>query len=116
MSESEPGQEIEIKVDWSTEGAPVYANGAQVVHTQREFSLVFTDFATFEGRGEPDGEGPPRARVVASVRLTPDVFFQLTAACASNWNKFVGRFGEGNPQTPRFKLTPSGDVQLEGVD
>jgi len=111
---SDEQEEIDIRIDWTSEPAPVYANGAQVVHTQREFALVFTDFVGFESRGAPEGEQAPRARVVASIRLTPDVFFQLAAACGSNWNKFVNRFSGPDADTPRFTVV-GGDIQLEGV-
>ena len=35
---------VEIEIDWSDEPVPVYANGAQVVHTHREFSIAYTEF------------------------------------------------------------------------
>lgn len=96
--------EIPIKIDWRHEPPPVYANGAQIVHTHRDFAVTFTDFAAFEGRGAEAGEAHPRARVVASLRMTPDVFFQLAAACASNWNRFVERFGDERVGAPTFKI------------
>ena len=112
-------QEINIQIDWNSEPTPVYSNGAQVVHTAREFSMVFTDFAGFAGRGAPEGVEEPRARVVSSVRVTPDVFFQLAAACASNWNKYINHvssMGMGVQNGPKFKLIGGGNFQLEGLE
>jgi hypothetical protein len=112
---------LEIEVDWSDEPMPVYANGAQVVHTHREFAIGFTEFAPFAGRRPKPyparpGEIHERARVVSAVRLAPDVFFQLVAAAASNWNKFVNRFGSPGQPMPKFKLIGGGGLQLEGLD
>jgi hypothetical protein len=110
---------VQIDIDWTDEPVPVYANGAQVVHTHREFAIAFTEFAPFAGRRTKPyparpGEVAERARVVAAIRFAPDVFFQLVAAAASNWNKFVDRFAPGQPM-PKFKLIGAHDFQLEGV-
>ena len=110
----------QIDVDWSDEPLPVYANGAQLVHTHREFAVAFTEFAPFAGRRPKpyparQGEIHERARVVSAVRLPPDVFFQFLAAATSNWNKFVDAFGEAGAQMPKFKLIRSGELQLENV-
>ena len=43
--------QIVIEIDWSDEPAPVYTNGAQILNSQREFAVVFTDFVGFAGRG-----------------------------------------------------------------
>jgi hypothetical protein len=109
-------QQIVIELDWADEPTTVYANGAQVLNSQREFALVFTDFAAFAGRGNVPYDRPPKAKIVANVRVTPDVFFQLAAACASNWNKFVSRFGDPRAGSPKFKLVGGGDFQLEGLE
>ncbi len=111
-------QEVNIQIDWTSEPTPVYSNGAQVVHSPREFCLVFTDFAGFAGRGAPEGVEEPRARVVSSVRVTPDVFFQLAAACASNWNKYINHVSEMGMgvQGPKFKLIGGGNFQLDGLE
>ncbi len=113
---SDPGQppnggdQVRIDIDWSDEPMPVYSNGAQIVHTHREFSVAFTEFAPFAGRRPSPyptrpGESSERARVVSSVRLPPDVFFQLMAAGASNWNKFVDSFGGPMAEKmPKFQL------------
>lgn len=112
---SEPTPLI-IEIDWSDEPTPVYANGAQILNSQREFAIVFTDFAGFAGRGNVPNDHPPKAKIVSNVRLTPDVFFQLAAACASNWNKYVNRFGESEALSPKFKLIGGGNMQLEGLE
>ena len=105
---------VEIEIDWSDEPMPVYANGAQVIHTHREFALAFTEFAPFTGRRPKpypprQGEMHERARVVSTVRLTPDVFFQLIAAGAENWNKFVDTYGKAaNADMPKFTVVGAG--------
>lgn len=109
-------EQIVIELDWSDEPAPLYANGAQILNSQREFAIVFTEFSAFAGRGGVPYDRPPKAKIVASVRLTPDVFFQLAAACASNWNKFVNRFGDPRARSPKFKIIGGGTMQLEGLE
>lgn len=112
-----PAQEqITIEIDWSDEPVPGYANGAQILNSQREFAIVFTDFVGFAGRGGAPLDRPPRAKIVSNVRMTPDVFFQLAAACASNWNKFVNRFGDPAARSPKFKVIGGGSFQLEGLE
>ncbi|MFK7985839.1 MAG: DUF3467 domain-containing protein [Sandaracinaceae bacterium] len=109
---NQPPQEEapQIEIDWSDEPLPVYSNGAQIVHSHREFAVAFTDFAPFSGRRPKPypprpGEVHERARVVSAVRMTPDVFFQLIAAGAPNWNKFVERYGAATGQSmPTFRL------------
>jgi len=109
-------QQIVIEIDWSDEPAPVYSNGAQILNSQREFAVVFTDFVGFAGRGNVPNDQPPKAKIVSNVRMTPDVFFQLAAACASNWNKFVNRFGDPGVRSPKFKIIGGGNFQLEGLE
>ena len=109
-------QTIVIEIDWADEPTPVYANGAQILNSQREFAIVFTDFVAFAGRGNVPNNVAPKAKIVSNVRLTPDVFFQLAAAAASNWNKYVQRFGDPAQRNPKFKLVGGGTLQLEGLD
>jgi len=109
-----PPQQIEI--DWSDEPPVVYANGAQIVNSQREFALLFTDFVAFAGRGNQPLDKPPKAKLVGNLRLTPDVFFQLVAAAASNWNKYAQRFGDPNTRSPKFVLVHAGEAQLDGLE
>lgn len=109
-------QTIVIEIDWADEPTPVYANGAQILNSQREFAIVFTDFVAFAGRGNVPHDVPPKAKIVSNVRMTPDVFFQLAAAAASNWNKYVQRFGDPAQRSPKFKLVGGGNLQLEGLD
>ena len=110
-----PG-EVVIELDWSDEPSPLYANGAQILSSQREFALLLTEFSPFAGRGGVPRDQPPKAKIVSSVRMTPDVFFQLAAACASNWNKFVNRYGDPRARSPKFKLIGGGETQLEGLE
>ena len=114
--EQQEPQQIVIEIDWSDEPTPAYANGAQILNSQREFAIVFTDFVGFAGRGNVSSDRPPKAKIVSNVRITPDVFFQLSAACASNWNKYVNRFGNPNEPAPKFKLMGGGGMQLEGIE
>ena len=109
-------EQIIIELDWSDEPVPVYANGAQILNSQREFAIVFTDFVGFAGRGGAPNDKPPKAKIVSNVRLTPDVFFQLAAACASNWNRYVNRFGDPRARNPKFKIIGGGTMQLEGLE
>lgn len=115
-TEGQSPDQIVIEIDWSDEPSPVYTNGAQILNSQREFAILFTDFVGFAGRGGAAPDQPPRAKIVANVRLTPDVFFQLAAACASNWNKFVNRFGDPRVRSPKFKIIGGGNFQLEGLE
>lgn len=107
-------EQPELRIDWSSEPTPAYANGAHTVHSTREFSIFFSDFVDLPGRGAETG-GPPNARIVSSVRLSPEVFLQFVVSVASNWNRFVQRYGDPE-NAPRFKLIGAGGVQLEGVD
>jgi hypothetical protein len=109
-------QQIVIELDWAAEPPAVYANGAQILNSQREFAIVFTDFVAFAGRGDVPYDRPPKAKIAANIRMTPDVFFQLAAACASNWNNFVNRFGDPRARSPKFKLMNGGGMQLEGIE
>jgi hypothetical protein len=109
-------QAVNIEVDWSDEPPTVYANGAQLSHTQTEFAMTFTEFAALVGRRAQQPGGPPRARVVSSVRLHPDVYFQFVMACASNWNKFVNTMNTSGAKVPKFKLIGVEGLQLEGLE
>lgn len=113
--EAQPEQ-IVIELDWADEPPVLYANGAQILNSQREFAILFTEFVAFAGRGGVPSDRPPRAKIVSNLRVTPDVFFQLAAAFASNWNKFVNRFGDPRVKSPKFKLIGAGQMQLEGLE
>lgn len=100
---------VQIEIDWSDEPMPVYANGAQIIHSHREFAIGFTDFAPFAGRRPKPypprpGEVHERARVVSSLRMAPDVFFQLLVAGVQNWNKFAETFTPPGQTLPTFKI------------
>ncbi len=115
-AEAAPEAPDGLPIDWSTEPRPAYANGAHVVHTPREFAMIFTDLAGFPGRLAPDGKaGRERAAVVASLRMTPDVYFQMLCVLASNWNRFANELIDPRLRRPRFKLLDAGDAQLDGV-
>ncbi|MEM9193502.1 MAG: DUF3467 domain-containing protein [Myxococcota bacterium] len=98
---NDPSSPEAVSIDWSTEPTATYANGAHLLHTAREFAVVFTELAAFAGRGS-DEPTEAKAKVAASVRLAPDVFFEFAAACASNWNSYAEQFG--GPRAPRFQL------------
>ena len=108
-------QQIVIELDWSDEPTPVYSNGAQILNSQREFAVVFSDFAPFSGRGNVPKTETPKAKIVANVRMTPDVFFQLAVAIGSNWNRYVQNYGDPGARNPKFKLIGAGNMQLEGL-
>lgn len=101
-------------IDWSTEPAPVFANGVQILHRPTDFAVVFTDDAPFPGRRSPDGAaGSERAVVVASLRTHPAAFFQVVCAMASSWNRFASTVIDPRAPRPRFALVDAGDLQLE---
>ena len=107
----------DLPVDWSTEPTPAYVSGAHCVSTPREFSLLFDESAAFPGRNRVRGEsGPARSRIVASLRIPPDTFFQVVCAMASSWNRFVDKFLDDRMPRPKFKLIDSGEMQLENVE
>ena len=115
--EATPGQEtVVIQIDWSDEPCPAYANGATVLNSHREFALMFTDFVPCAGRGNVELNEMPKAKLVGNIRMTPDVFFQFVASCATNWNKYVNQYGQAGATTPKFKLVGGGKVQLEGLE
>ncbi|AUX21281.1 uncharacterized protein SOCEGT47_017620 [Sorangium cellulosum] len=110
---AEPGA---MPIDWSTEATPAAANGVQVLHSPRQFAVVFTEHAPFPGRNAPDGRaGAERARVVSSLRLDPEMYFQALCVMASNWNRFVEAHIPPQMRQPRFKLLDAGDGQLYGI-
>ncbi len=105
-----------LPIDWESEPTPAYANGAQVVHTPREFALLFTDMTQFPGRhATQEQPGEPRATISASLRMTPDTYFQVLCVLASNWNKFANEHIDPRMRRPRFKLLDAGELQLEGL-
>ncbi len=105
-----------LPIDWTTEGPPAAANGVQVLHTPQEFAVLFTDMAMFPGRNAADGQtGHERARVVGSLRMHPDTYFQALMVMASNWNKFVEAHVPPQMRQPKFKLLDAGDLQLYGI-
>lgn len=113
----QPQQPAGLPIDWSTEPAPAYANGAHVVHTPREFAVVFDDTAPFPGRLAPreDPQGT-RGRIVSSLRVSPDAFFQIVCALASSWNRFAATFLDPRMPRPRFVLADAGNARLDAQD
>jgi hypothetical protein len=106
-----------LPIDWSTEPTPASANGVQVLHGPQHFALLYTDMQGFAGRLAADGQvGSERARVVASLRMDPGTYFQVLAAMASNWNKYVEAHVPPQMRQPRFKLIDAGDAQLYGFE
>lgn len=117
MSDIDPNQvqEITIQLDFADDPTPVFANGAQVAATTREFALFLTEFCPLAGRGGHTEDDPPLAKIVASVRMTPDGFFRLVSTCASNWNKYANHVADTHGPRPKFKLMGAGGLQLEGL-
>lgn len=113
-----PQQELPepLPIDWTTEPTPASANGLQITHQPTEFAMLFTDMAMFPGRNAVDGQtGHERARVVSSLRVHPDVYFQMLCIMASNWNRFVEANVPPQMRQPRFKLLDAGELQLYGI-
>jgi len=107
--------EIVIQLDWSDEPRPTYATGVQVVATPRDVALFFVDFAAAKGRGGAAPDEPPKAKVVGTVRVTPDVLFELAFNLASAWNEYANATGDpGRPQ-PKYKLMSAGGRQVRGL-
>jgi hypothetical protein len=103
------------EIDWSTEGEPVHTNGVRTVCSSRGVAIVFTDYQPFPGRAAAAGSYEPRERVVASLRTSPETFFELVASFASAWNQFV--LEQGKPDLlPRFRLFGRQGLQLEGTE
>ena len=113
-------QEVEAEqgmaVDWSTEPTPAYANGLQLACSDQDYALLFTELTRFPGRLAPRNQvGQERARVAASLRVHPDVFFQMLCLMASSWNQCVSETADPRLRQPKFKLLDAGDMQLRGL-
>ena len=102
------------EVDWGTEGDPVFTNGVRLAITGDGVALVFTEYQPFMGRGAAPGSFEPRERIVASMRTSPEKFFEMVSSFASAWNRFA--LEQGKPDAlPRFRLFGRANVQLDGV-
>ena len=113
----EEGGAEALPIDWSTEPTPASANGVQVLHGPQHFAVLYTDMQGFAGRYAADGAaGHERARVVSSLRMDPGTYFQVLAAMASNWNRYVEAHVPPQMRQPRFKLIDAGDAQLYGFE
>jgi len=110
---SEP--HIEFEVDWSDEPPSTYANGVAVAANLRDVCIAFHEFQALPGRGDVSTDRLPKAKITATVRMTPDAFFDVAATLASSWNEFVKEHGDPRERTPKFKLIGS-MRQLEGLD
>lgn len=111
-----PTERQVLPIDWSTEPTPAAANGVQVTGNPSQFALIFSDMIAFPGRLSPTGEhGNERARIVSSLRVTPDVYFQMLCAMTNSWNRFVLDNVDPRMRQPRFKLLDGGDTQLYGI-
>jgi hypothetical protein len=101
-------QQVAVRVLWETEPPAVYANFAQVQCRGEEFALVFASFSP-EGPVPVPGEklNAVNARIVSSVRLTPQTYFNLIQAMTRNWNRFVeDTFTEGGAPVFILQATP----------
>lgn len=106
---------IQFEVDWADEGPSVYANGAAVVANLRDVCVAFHEFQDLPGRGGAPAGHLPKAKIVATVRMTPEAFFDVVTTLASSWNRMVKEHGDPRERTPKFKLIGS-TRQLEGLD
>jgi hypothetical protein len=106
-----------LPIDWSTEPTPASANGVQVLHGPQHFALLYTDMQGFAGRSRRTARwatsGPGSS---SSLRMDPGTYFQVLAAMASNWNKYVEAHVPPQMRQPRFKLIDAGDAQLYGFE
>jgi len=101
-------QQVAVRVLWDTEPPAVYANFAQVQCRGEEFAMVFASFSP-EGPVPVPGEklNAVNARIVSSVRLTPQTYFNLIQAMTRNWNRFVeDTFNEGGAPVFILQATP----------
>ncbi|MGE0324473.1 MAG: hypothetical protein AB7K71_37485 [Polyangiaceae bacterium] len=106
----------EPAIDWSTEPVPAYSNGLQLASSPEGFALVFLEHTRFPGRLAPGNQaGQERARIAASLRVNPELFFQMLSLMASNWNQFVNEYVDPRMRQPKFKLLDAGDAQLQGL-
>lgn len=80
MPEEQP-QEPQIFMDPS-QMAGVWANWAQVSHSEHEFTL---DFVRMDSSAGP----PPRGVVVSRVSVSPLFVTQLIDALTDNWKKYA---------------------------
>ncbi len=104
-AEAAPSPLPRVPVDWHTEPTPVFANVVHAAHTSREFALVFGDVVPFPGRGGFDRpERDPDARIVASLRLTPEGYFDVLRTLVQNWNQFAETRLSPTTPTPRFAI------------
>ena len=97
------GSEVpDLLVDWSTEPPALYVTGAHATYTPRECAMLFEESAPFPGRrAEPGAAGGNRSRLVASLRVSPEAYFKIVCALASNWYRFaVERIQPDAPQPP----------------
>jgi hypothetical protein len=105
-----------LPINWDTEPTPAYVNGVQVMHTAQDFALLYTEMRNFPGRHSATQQaGDERASIAASLRMNPDVYFQMLCILTSNWNRYVAEYVDPRMRQPRFKLLDAGDLQLDGI-
>jgi hypothetical protein len=115
MSNNNQRGPSDADVDWASEDTPAYVNGARVLCSAEDVAMVFTEFQKFAGRGALPGSVAPRERVVSSLRMTPNTFFQVMASFASTWNQYVLEH-EKPDLVPRFKLIGPPNIQIAGSE
>ncbi|MCC6877371.1 MAG: hypothetical protein IT378_23905 [Sandaracinaceae bacterium] len=87
-------------IDWRTEGAPTFTNGARLYASAEQIALVFTDY--LEARGERPSQAQAE-RIVASLRMTPEAFLRFLRGANETWNALAAgaelpRFEERSPR------------------
>lgn len=103
------------ELDWSSEREPIFTNGIRVACSNRSMAMVFTEYQPFPGRGAAVGSFEPRERIVASLRTSPETFFEVVSSLASAWNEFA--LEQGKPDAlPRFRIFGRTDLQLDGTE
>src|ERR671934_207943 len=99
MTPDDEGQERQINIHFSPEiMAGVYANFANVSHSDYEFTITFARVDH-----EVDEEEIPGV-VVTRVNLSPRFMRELIDAMADNWSKWQGE--EGSRRLPGYGGPP----------
>ena len=101
MTEDDDAQERQINIHFSPEiMAGVYANFANVSHSDYEFSVTFARVDHEVEQGEVPGV------VVSRINLSPRFFRELIDAMEDNWSKW--RTTEGIKNLPEVDPPESG--------
>jgi len=95
-----PTQRVEkVRILWETEPPTLHSDFAAVgVRSPGDFSLTLCSISAGEAKIDESGKLAGDARIVASVRMTPQAFFGLASLMMSQWNAFVASIGQKHPR------------------